>query len=188
VYLLSGYLGSIYRTSDNAKTWTLVADGAAGRFGFFDDKIGYSGGNFASYIQGTTNGGISWTRQYVKETVFSEWRRISAPSELTAYALANDTMLYKTTDGGVGSQNVVVSNFVEKPSLHVRSLHDVLHVEYAASTISRTLELSDVNGRIIKKIMVSAGNSNSEIDIHNVLPSVYFIRLGGEVAKVLRFP
>lgn len=193
VYLVGGYYGPIFRTGDNARTWSIVSSNSSGLFSFYDAKIGYTGGNFTGYVQRTTNGGMTWSIQNVDTLLLAvnkirpKWIAISAPSELTAYAIANDTLLYKTIDGGIGSQSSVRQAdqthatffLVENP------VSQEAKFTFASSPSKRTIEVIDVLGKVVRSVEIPQGTTSLVFDLHGITPGLYICHIGLETIKML---
>jgi photosystem II stability/assembly factor-like uncharacterized protein len=192
VYLIGGT--GIYRSSESGRswTWTKVSKYITGSFAFYNALVGYAAG-FGGYLAKTDDGGKTWAAQNINDTlgqgpnyIYDPWKRISCPSSVVAYALSDNSLLYKTTDGG-GSQNNVGST--------ARSTSGFFLLENPASqeavfkfnpfTLSQKLEVFDQLGRMIKTISIPSATSSFVLDLQGIAPGQYFCRIGSDYCNMV---
>jgi hypothetical protein len=67
------------------------------------------------------------------------------------------------------------------PSLQVmpRPCRGVLQVELPPVTGTRELQVRDVCGRLVMRVVVPAGSSRTTLDLHNLQPGVYYVSAAG---------
>ena len=60
-----------------------------------------------------------------------------------------------------------------------RPCRGVLQVELSPVTGKRELQLHHVCGRLVKRVVVSAGSPQATLDLHRLQPGVYYVSTAG---------
>jgi photosystem II stability/assembly factor-like uncharacterized protein len=140
----------------------------------YDYLSGYRvvAGGAATKIEFTSNKGQAWSEQTEIPIVL---QRIAAPSMTVAYAVGNNGLLYKTTDGGGRFADVATTE--EKPTkLKAWTNGDVIIVE----NFSDEIQVFDLLGRLLR---TSRGEK-----LDGFAAGMYFVVSGGESVRVLVTP
>ncbi len=140
----------------------------------YDYLSGYNitGVGNSTRIDFTSDRGEFW----VEQTVTPEYlKKLSAPSRRVAYAVGNNGLLYKTTDGG-GRFAAVAAEEEVTTKMKAWSSGDEIIVENASGDI----RVLDLLGRVV---CVSEGEK-----LEGFAPGVYVVMSGDESVKVLIEP
>ncbi len=188
IYLVGGEY--IFRSLNNGSSWSQVSSYHAGEFTFFDSLIGYAPAGYYShdgYILHTVDGGLNWKVEPVVGRADS-WQRISAPSELTAYALVNASQLFKTIDGGEGSQSIVKSTDISLSSLTMKNdiVTSLADFQFSAHSDPQALFIYDLLGRLMLQEQTNADQTSLQVNVQGFQSGVYFARLGSSVLRFVK--
>lgn len=163
----------VVKTTDGGKTWSEHLLSTAGQrefgIGFINETTGWVGTDGTGFE--TTNGGATWTPKTVG-TAANKIRVVQAGDSVVAYAIGLD--VYKLRALSTGLKEKPASgrlNIYPNPV----SGNSVFIETRGAGTYQ--VEITDVNGRVIKPVITRIDEGTIRADIPEYVPGLYIITL-----------
>lgn len=119
----------------------------------------------------TVDGGVTWTQEATSLTEGQELRAINFTSANNGYVVGNYTVLKYGEVSGTGNTIIETLQFEIFPNPSKDKLN-ISSSEFL--TKNCTIELHDLNGKILIEKQIPSGNENIEIDVSNLASGVYF--------------
>jgi photosystem II stability/assembly factor-like uncharacterized protein len=159
---------------------------ASGGSGFFVQPRYQNPGSSdldTSAVFRTTDAGRSWKKISVNGS--SNVGKIYSVSDKIAYAIIDDSILVKTIDGG----GISIVSTPPTPGIFKLKENPVLNDAtfiFEPFPSSRTLEIMDILGNTVHSRTVAPNTSTLTIDVHSLIPNVYFCRIGQQSEKFVK--
>jgi photosystem II stability/assembly factor-like uncharacterized protein len=154
---------------------------------FTDANIGYTTGQGESYqpvMLKTTDGATEWTDQDIGGNNLNS---IYFPATDTGYAVGENGVILKTTNGGEGG-HVGINDQHQTPSTLTISPNPASTIITIETPIKGSLTIHNLGGQELLKITVSESKTN--IDISTLIPGLYIVKLteerGVSVGKIIK--
>ena len=188
---LMGAKFAIYRSTDNAVSWSAVGFpySNAESFSFFNGSFGMSVPGYRMFqgnerIQRTYDSGKTWEiADY--GIIQDKIGAISVVSSTVAYCAGVRGMIYKTIDGGGPANNPTdVVEFAEKGkrfAVFPNPTISTLQLIYQLSNQEERLIVSDLLGKVVLSTTLPAETTEATLNLSELPAGTYFCRLGGEV-------
>ncbi len=191
-YAVGGYnaLCGIFRTTNNGMNWESVFSlNHSALKGLFRGAYVYAVGNEGIIIKGNYFGDMWWQQNSGVTTDLNAVEAVDENSDV-AVAVGDNGLILKTTDGGIGIQNIsseVPSSFTLHQN-YPNPFNPVTNIKFDIQKSSDVkIIISDVMGREITTLVneqLKPGTYNVDWDAINYPSGVYFYRLtAGDFAE-----
>lgn len=200
-----GSESAIWLTEDDGANWVGLEKTTTKNFNVFsmtfaDTAIGFGsiGDWYFTYphepikqaiIQKTTDGGLSWAPLITPSGVRFV-NRMQALSPTVVYAVADSGIVLKTTNGG---GNFVFSSvptpYIEQSDITITpnpSQSNVTIQILSQTTNGGELEIRDVLGREVDRVMISPNTTSYTLDIRRYPAGAYYVRIGSKTSRFVK--
>ena len=172
-----GDSGIILKTTNGGTDWKSISSGTSDGLKsvyFADLNTGYAVGDHGTILV-TLNEGVDWATEFSGTT--TDLHSVYFTDINTGYAVGDNGLVLKTTNGGgVGMNN---SSFAFKQfNIYPNPAHGSITFEISGKTQNSLLSISEVNGNKLTERQVTG--PKTQVDIRDLPPGVYFIRLTNE--------
>jgi photosystem II stability/assembly factor-like uncharacterized protein len=183
----TGTSSVILKTTNGGEDWTrqILANSHILRSVYFTDpNTGYAVGDSGTIIK-TSNGGSDWAIQHSGTS--ANLTSVYFTDENTGYAVGDSGIVLKTINGGENTSGIHdQQSTAETFKIYPIPSYDAITVETSASQAKSELSILNTNGQ--KLITRQITESRTQIDIGDLPPGVYFVRLtGGKTVQLGKF-
>ena len=143
----------------------------------------YTGGKVPFEIWRTTDGALTWDLQFVDSAYAQAANSIYFVNDTVGYVAGRQTML-KTENGGITSGihlNEGINNM--KVIVYPNPTNNYLNIQSLNSTNISSIEIINMQGKLVHNVSVL--NDQNKIDVRDLEPGVYIVRIYTEKGEVV---